>query len=748
MLLRKLRATLRTIFPVLVGSLWGLVPLAAADPAPSTENAPADAGSSQQDAPADAASSQQDAPARAIAAAEDWDFDRARAWVEKALLDHPADPAPKVLRQWIACESDPFECILAHRAWTVDPGDPPLVRLEACWAGWLALVTERDRYRGDRDEDATTFIARLEARAHAIQVAVEGIQRSPELGPWRSFLARALRRFLHQPPEQVPEDFWASLEAPEPWATWLRILAVDHGLVPDHFAFTQILQIEERLTRATAPLELRLTTTALLLKATRLTVPDTLQHFREVAQYYPDDDGYLDDFQLAWGRTLAHGYRDEWREQALEVLRPLLEGPWRNTTSGAMQAAAFALRRLERYQDALALVERFRERFPAEADRADRETGRANYGLGRYEPAAEAFRRAAEGRWGRGKDYLYLAEAMRFLPETVPERYDRDRVRAEALKLIDFASDARCREKRVKGWADEIAPQVVELQCRFVELVGLSRHALLFPATFLSMGSLGLVDLLAVALGLVAFVSFPRLSRRSWVLAAWLTLAGTALTIPALGSAVASGSSAAAMASWWVQAGARLFFMLAGAVVLSPAAGLPGLATVRGLRRSLRRGDPGRWLVRAWPLLVGAALLTLITLGAAWIGRTPTSYLARLPHLVTVGELGAPPGGSHTFPDMLLALFALVRLEVLTRGIVLTILAYLFRPIRLGHVSAVLATAALSALLLSGTMEPTPVHAAATFASALVLGATRVRFGLDGALLVHVCAFLICGGMP
>ncbi len=686
--------------------------------------------------------------AEAIAALEDQDFDSAQQWIDQALGENPAAPGPRAMRQWMAMLRDPDGFIASARL-PGSQGDDisaPGV-FEDLWHATFALYRERNLYRGDREEDAAAFIARVEQRASGVLDRLEDLDGVSDLAPWQALLEELVLAFLHQPRSRNPETFWEALEAPEPWGAWLHLLAIDYGLVPDHLAIHWLITKEESPGDTPESLLPHCLLTLMRFALPYATYEEMLSIFEQFSAKFPEGR-YRDDYDLEWGRALARSRMRERRLAAVARLRPLAEGPWRNTTLEATRKLGTVLRRLGRHDEAAELFETFRKRFPDRPDQFWRETGRIDYFKKRYELAADAFRRSAEGPRGRGRDYLFMVKAMRFLPEVDPERFDRNAMREEAMKLADFASDAQCREKRVQGWIFETPGQVVELRCRLVELDVLSRHALLFPLTFLSMALGTFLEMLAVAMGLVAFVSYPRLARQTWKGVAVVTGVALVPSIPVLATGLSGAGDLAIHGAWLLQAGARIFFILAGTVTLSPAVRTQGLATLRGLLRSLRRGDAPRWLLRSWPLLAGAAVLAAIAFATTVTAPVPSPYLERFPALVSVAELGAAPAHGSGAGAFLLGMFSVVRQEILARGLLLTILAFLFRAHRHGRLVAIVAGACLFTLVVSGTMEPTWVHVGACLLQGLVLGALRFRCGVDGAVLAHLAAYLISGGSP
>jgi hypothetical protein len=363
----------------------------------------------------------------------------------------------------------------------------------------------------------------------------------------------------------------------------------------------------------------------------------------------------------------------------------------------------------------------------------------------RYPEAVAAFRRSAQSPRGNGEDYLRIAESMRFLPEA-RSGVSAVQVRGEALKLTDFASAAMAEEVRVRGWASGKPPQLIELLARLSELKVLSRHALLYPLTFLTLGLQGLIELVAMALGLIVFVSYPRLSRRTWRASAGITVVVVALPMVAMTTRLPVSFGAAASAAWLGQSAVRLFFVLAGAVVLSPVVGMRGLDFSRTFGRSWRRGRLRDWIGAAWPVLGAAFLLALVGLAAGHHGRAPTLYLQRLPTLLTGGEFGAIDPEVTTLARFSLLLYHVLRTELLARGFLLALLAFLLRRYRHARVAAVVAGAVLWSLLTAGSMEPPLDQLLVGLAQGLVLGWVRLRQGFDGALVAHAAACVVTGG--
>lgn len=698
--------------------------------------------------PADLVSTTFDFPTELVLAVEDAQFELATRLLEAEIMRHPEALALRYLRQKVFLEMDSRAFVnsarspLTSRGSLADRAD----QYEALHHEVLRFQAERTLYRGDRDEGAAAFIARLTAQANRLLAALGRLEQQPSTSPWITFSRCLLLRDLFR---LTPKDglaLWEATPDAGAWQEYLRIKIYQLELAP---AAALDPWMTERLPRMSLEADPLAPMVLLASLARRIRYVD---RFQSIAIYGAEKDRFpqgpfRDDFDLAYGAELAYSYVQGDRLAAVDRLRALIAPPFNNSSYQAMAHLGSLLRRLERYSESIALYDRFHEQFPSPWYRFDRPIGRAHYHLEEYKKALAAFREAANGPRGNGSDFLFIAEAMRFLTDDPEIDVSPAAVRQQALKLTDFASAAMKEEIWVWGWTTGKPGQLIEAYGWLSELKVLSRHALLFPLTFVSVGLAGFFELLLTGLALIVFVSYPRLSKRIWRLALTCAVASLGLAIPALLFPADNDMGWAGNLSWLAQAGLRLFLLLSGALILSSVVGMRGLELPRPLFRLKKRMQRRPLLLAIWPTALAAALLGGVALLLYQQGWAPIPYLARFPTLLTAGELGISPQDGSPWVHAGLTVFYVVKSEVMARGFLLTVLAFLFRRVRGGMGWAVFLSALVWALLTAGLMSPSLWQVVAGMVGGMVLGWVRVRRGLDSAIIAHVLAALLTGGL-
>jgi tetratricopeptide (TPR) repeat protein len=679
-------------------------------------------------------------PVDTVAAVEDYDFEAAHRGLDSGISAYPQELGLRYLRQQLASSEDALAYLSSPLA-SPAAGASVADRYEATLNGVMRLGMQIRLFRGDKGESAAAFIARLEAEGEALETTLRGLEAETQARAWIVFARCLVRSFLHRLGPEEQAELWKESADAGDWTRYLRLVAIFFQLPPEN---ERLPWLQDALPDENSPQALLrgMVQTISLAEQTR-----TLRRARAIEVYEEAEPHFAagpweDDLQLAMANQQAYAYDNPPREVALSRYKRLVEGRLRNTTYPAMEEYGALLRRLDRFELALQTYEAFHSRFPLPFYRFDRAVGRACYKLERYPEAVAAFKRSSEGPRGNGEDYLFLAESMRFLPEMAQSTGGKRGVREDALKLADFSAAARAEEVRVWGWSTGNPAPVVELVVVLAQLKALSRHALLYPKTFMSLGLKLFFELVVLGLALLIFVSFPRLSRRYWRLALGGALLGLALVIPAALGPLPDPLASGGTLGWLVQASVRLFFVWAGTLVLSPVVGMQGLGLWRGLGRVRRRKQAGGYLQVILPVALVTLCLGAMEIVGRRYGFVPTPYLERFPTLLAGAELGTVLGDVSPVSRTMLLIFHAFHTELLARGFLLALLALLLRGLPWRNGVVLVVGAILWTLFTLGVMEPTGIQVAVTLIQGGLLGWLRLRRGCDAAVLAHVLA---CG---
>lgn len=654
-------------------------------------------------------------------------------------------------------------------------------RFEAAHTRLTRVELERKFYRGDRSQPAEAFMERVSYELSSVQEALEALEQDLKSSHGEAAaLARvqlslawslALQRNLSSERRRA---LWSNLEDAGAWQAHFRFLALEARLAPQDLDGAWLVQYCARWhpdgrskARAGATAEEALTDHVFFGRCLMASVAQESRYanldYDQTASRYRDafrllEPGPLSDdvtYQLAY--QLARSYRPEGRQEAVSLLRRLVDGPFHNQSYPAAYELAALLRRQGDDAGSLHVCQTWHERFPTFAYRLDREEGRALFRLERFDEAAEAFRRLIEGPRGRSGDYLLLAESLQRLQAT--GRYpDRD-LRREGLQLADFAQKAAVQEALVVGWINGRPPQLSALYARLAELNALARHAVLFPAPFAYFGLRLFLVALVGALGVMLFASFPRLSRQSWRPALLLGLVLSLGPTYALSPLQTGGLEGLAQAGWAGQAVLQGGLLLVSSLILSYVARLPGLRLKRWwwqMRRSRSTGRADSTLSAPRGTLVEAlaALILLVSLQALAksLSLQPVPYLERFPEVLMGTELGVRLAVVPAHVALLTSVYWTAVQELLCRGFVLGATCWLLNTARnipgkpeapgeahqpvLHRLLALAFSALVSALLVVGGHEPVGAAFALAFVQGLILGTLRIRQGLDVALLI------------
>ncbi|MFM7202809.1 MAG: hypothetical protein ACKO6N_18635 [Myxococcota bacterium] len=637
------------------------------------------------------------------------------------------------------------------------PELPLADRFEALQRQLTRLELERKHYRGDQEEPAAAFIERMESTASRLVEGFEALQvenvkghpdplHDPEvlLGGVRLALSRAYALQLGQELNPMERQFvWQTLQGEGDWLFNLRLTALEGQLVPESEgrAWLDATCAEtpkpESMRRSTS-LWARCRLLWLQQRARGMGYEEAAQLYRS-AQADFQETGLVDDLRLSLARALGRGYARASREEAVRVYQGLLEGLETGKASNTQYPAALELcqllRRLNRFDEVVQVANLWRAKAAHIPYSLDREEGRALYALGRYPESLETLKRLVESPRGRGADYLLMVEAMRPLVGT-PLGEGRD-LRREALQLADFAQLAMSEEARVVGWTSGQAPPLRELYARLAELNALSRHATLFPAPFALGGARLLMEVLAVALGVMGIASWPRLVKRLWRSGGLVSLWGVLPAAWVLGAP--QGLEGLSQVGWVGQGLLRVGLLWLGGLLLGKAAGLP-LLGMRRFWREIRRGEVAGAFTFGM-LVLGVVSLELLSL--YW--GAPVPYLERFPASLMSLELRAVPEGLPLLNRLGLVLSGVVLYELLCRGVLLGGVALVGKGWRMPVVLVV--SAVMSAALRLGGLEPVGVQLGVGVMLGGLLGWVRIRQGLDMSLLLALVGALGAVGL-
>lgn len=639
------------------------------------------------------------------------------------------------------------------------PELPLADRFEALQRQLTRLELERKHYRGDQEEPAAAFIERMERMASLLVEGFEALQvenvkghsdplHDPEvlLGGVRLALSRAYALQLGQELNPMERQFlWQALQVEGDWLIQLRLTALEGQLVPESEGRAWLDATcgetpKPESVRHSTSLWARCRLLWLQQRARGMGYEEAAQLYR-AAQGDFQESGLVDDLRLSLARALGRGYARASREEAVRVYQGLLEGLETGRASNTQYPAALELcqllRRLNRFDEVVQVANLWRAKALHVPYSLDREEGRALYALGRYPESLETLKRLVESPRGRGADYLLMVEAMRPLVGT-PLGEGRD-LRREALQLADFAQLAMREEAQVVGWTSGQAPPLRELYARLAELNALSRHATLFPAPFALGGARLLMEVLAVALGVMGIASWPRLVKRLWRSGGLVALWGVLPAAWALGAQQPGGLEGLSQVGWVGQGLLRVGLLWLGGLLLGKAAGLP-LLGLRRRWRMIRTGGAAGALTFG-VLVLGVVCLELLSL--FW--GAPVPYLERFPASLMSLELRAVPEGLPLPNRLGLVLSGVVLYELLCRGVLLGGVALVGKSWGMPVVLAV--SAVMGAVLRLGGLEPLGVQLGVGVMLGGLLGWVRIRQGLDMSLLLALVGALGAVGL-
>ena len=671
---------------------------------------------------------------------EDGQGEEAAHALEQAIARYPDALPLRLLRQSNRAAWFPLE-VLA-RPEDASPSGSPADRFEWAWGAVKRIELERDFYRGDQGEAAADFIARVEARAEVIGDELGVLLEDRPGEPWILFVRARLAKLFHRLDAAEALRLWDASASAGAWTLYLRSIIVQRDLIDADVARQWLDDVLGSEALRDSPIKGRLLLSRLQLETRGYGSLAASELYAAAEADFPNGP-FRDDFSLSYGQVLAHSHTRSGEERALALLAALVEPPFRNTTFRAAAELGELLDDLRRHSDEIALFERFHQNFPSKLYRFDRRMGRALAELDRLEEAEASLRRSIEGPQGRGTDYLFLADVMRRRLAATDDRDAYVRMRAEALTLSDFASAALKEEVRVRNWARGRAPQMAVLQSKVTELVVLAEHAMLFPLSFVSGGMLVFVDLMVVGLALMSLVSYPRLLRHVWRPSLIFSVSALVLPLGAIWLGLPDSMGIVGNVFWLIQSETRLFFTLAGSLILASALGQKGVEVLRPMHR-LHKKIARFGFVRVLGLPMGMPfLLAFIPALFALDSRLPTPYLERLPSLLIGTEAGIVFEEAHSWSALALRLFHGLQAEILSHGILFAVILLLVGRRWAAVPFAIAASTFLYAFLQAGMMEPTSAHVAVLASQGLVLGWLRWKFGLDTAVLIHAAAVIL-----